>query len=116
MKSASKSSARKLRSNATDAELKLWSVLRNRELGNFKFRRQAPVGNYIVDFICIEKGLIVEVDGGQHMDASMIDDRRTVWLQSHGYRVIRFWNDQVLKETDAILEEILRFLNQENQR
>jgi adenine-specific DNA-methyltransferase len=60
--------------------------------------------------------LIVEVDGGQHMEASKADDERTAWLQSNGYRVIRFWNDQVLKETGAVLEETLRFLNQENQR
>ena len=63
-----------------------------------------------------KKNLIVEVDGGQHMEASKADDERTAWLQSNGYRVIRFWNDQVLKETGAVLEEILRFLNQENQR
>ncbi len=115
-KISSKSSAKKLRSNATDAEVKLWSALKNRQLENFKFRRQTPVGKYIVDFICHKKNLIVEVDGGQHMEASKVDDERTAWLQSNGYRVIRFWNDQVLKETGAVLEEILRFLNQENQR
>jgi len=96
--------------------LKLWSALKNRQLGNFKFRRQAPIGKYIVDFVCLEKYLIVEVDGGQHMEATLADNDRTAWLQSHGYRVIRFWNDQVLKETDAVLEEILRCLSQEKQR
>ena len=67
--------------------------------------------NYVVDFLCHEKKLIVEVDGGHHME-SIADEKRTAWLQSRGYRVIRFWNDQVLKETDAVLEEILRVLSQ----
>lgn len=74
------------------------------------------MGNYVVDFICHEKKLIVEVDGGQHAEAVKADDERTAWLRSHGYQVIWFWNDQALKETDAVLEEILRALNQENQR
>jgi very-short-patch-repair endonuclease len=108
--------ARKLRSNSTDAEIKLWSALKNRQLGNFKFRRQAPIGKYIVDFVCHEKCLVIEVDGGQHMENSLADGERTDWLQSQGYRVVRFWNDQVLKETDAVLEEILRCLSQGNQR
>ena len=69
------------------------------------------MGNYIVDFLCHEKKLIVELDGGHHME-SIADKKRTAWLQSRGYRVIRFWNDQVLKETDAVLEEIFRVLNQ----
>ncbi|MBC8287242.1 MAG: endonuclease domain-containing protein [Nitrospinae bacterium] len=113
---SSKSSARKLRNNATDAEIKLWSALKNRQLGSFKFRRQSPVGKYIVDFICHENCLVIEVDGGQHMESLRKDDERTAWLQSQGYRVIRFWNDQVLKETEVVLEEILRVLNQLNQR
>ncbi len=96
--------------------MKLWSALKNRQLADFKFRRQASIGKYIADFMCYEKNLIVEVDGGQHMEASVADDQRTAWLQSHGYRVIRFWNDQVLKETDAVLEEILRSLNQKIQQ
>jgi very-short-patch-repair endonuclease len=113
LKKTSTSFARNLRSNSTDFEIKLWSLLKNRKLEGFKFRRQALIGKYIVDFICHEKGLVVEVDGGQHMEASKADDLRTVWLESHGYRVIRLWNDQVLKETDAVLQEILRYLNQE---
>ncbi|MZG54171.1 MAG: endonuclease domain-containing protein [Nitrospinae bacterium] len=108
---SSKGTSRNLRNNSTDAETKLWSALRSRQLGNFKFRRQVPIGKYIVDFICHEKKLIVEVDGGQHLESNT-DEKRTVWLQSRGYRVIRFWNDQVLKETDAVLEEIIRVLNQ----
>ena len=111
IKISSKGTSRNLRNNSTDAETKLWSALRSRQLGNFKFRRQVPIGKYIVDFICHEKKLIVEVDGGQHLESNT-DEKRTVWLQSRGYRVIRFWNDQVLKETDAVLEEIIRVLNQ----
>jgi very-short-patch-repair endonuclease len=113
---SSKFIARKFRSNFTDAELKLLSALKNRQLQNFKFRRQASIGKYIVDFVCLEKSLITEVDGGQYMEASLADDERTAWLQSQGCLVIRFWNDQVLKETDAVLEETLRCLSQGNQR
>jgi very-short-patch-repair endonuclease len=113
---SSKFIARKFRSNFTDAELKLLSALKNRQLQNFKFRRQASIGKYIVGFVCLEKSLITEVDGGQHMEASLADDERTAWLQSQGCRVIRFWNDQILKETDAVLEETLRCLSQGNQR
>lgn len=84
--------------------MKLWSTLKNRKLGGFKFRRQAPIGKYVVDFVCHEKSLIVEVDGGQHMENSNADAQRTGWLESQGFRVIRYWNDQVLKKTDAVLE------------
>jgi len=104
--------ARKLRSNATDAERKLWSAIKNRKLGGFKFRRQAPIGKYVVDFVCHEKSLVIEVDGSQHIEKSEADAQRTAWLGVQGFRVIRFWNDQVLKETDAVLKEILRVINQ----
>ena len=93
--------------------MKLWSALKNRKLGRFKFRRQAPIGKYVVDFVCHEKSLVVEADGGQHMEKSDADAQRTRWLQLQGFRVIRFWNNQVLKETDAVLEEILRVLTRE---
>jgi very-short-patch-repair endonuclease len=108
----SKTIARKLRNNATDAEMKLWSALKNRKLSGFKFRRQAPIGKYVVDFVCHEKSLVVEADGGQHMEYSDVDAQRTRWLELQGFRVIRFWNDQVLKETNAVLDEILRVLHQ----
>ncbi len=107
------STAKKTQKQPTDAEMKLWSALKNRKLDGFKFRRQAPIGKYVVDFVCHEKSLIVEADGGQHMEKADADVQRTSWLESQGFRVIRFWNDQVLKETDAVLEEILRVLHQD---
>ena len=98
--------ARHLRRMQTEAEARLWSRLRNRMLGGFKFRRQVPVGPYIADFLCAERMLIVEVDGGQHADNS--DDlRRTRFLGEKGYRVVRFWNPEVLSNTDGVLEMIL---------
>ena len=111
MKSHPTTKARTLRKNSTDAERKLWSILRNRQLEEFKFRRQYTVGKFIVDFICTEKGLIIELDGGQHMDEQAEDDKRTSFVESKGYKVIRFWNDQVFKETNPVIEEILRVLN-----
>ena len=98
--------ARQLRVTSTDAEFRLWQRLRNRALGGFKFRRQFPVGPYIADFICIERKLIVELDGGQHAD-NPADERRTRFLELRGYRVIRFWNPDVLSNTDGVLEMIL---------
>ncbi|MDZ4381357.1 MAG: DUF559 domain-containing protein [Parvibaculum sp.] len=98
--------ARQLRVEATDAEARLWQRLRNRMLGGFKFRRQFPVGPYIADFVCIERKLIVELDGGQHAD-NPADERRTRFLELRGYRVIRFWNPDVLANTDGVLEMIL---------
>jgi very-short-patch-repair endonuclease len=78
----------------------------------FKFRRQHPIPPYIVDFICLERGLIVELDGGQHQIMAAEDCRWTRFLEQCGYRVIRFWNDQVLKQTAEVLEEIIRNLNE----
>ncbi len=105
-----KAIARQLRRQSTDAERKLWSTLRNRQLAGYKFRRQVPMGNYIVDFVCFEKKLVVEVDGGQHQEQAEYDHVRTQWLQSAGFRVMRFWNNQVLTETDGVLQAILTTL------
>ena len=91
---------RALRRNSTQAELKLWSILRNRQFKRLKFRRQQPIGPYIVDFICLEHRLIVEVDGGQHKDD--VDAARTEWLQAQGFRVLRFWNNDVLSNPDGV--------------
>src|SRR5690349_11021332 len=91
--------ARALRRGMTDAEALLWRHLRDRRLNGYKFRRQEPRGPYIADFVCLEVGLIVEVDGGQHTEES--DAPRTQRLERNGYRVLRFWNDQVLNETNA---------------
>jgi very-short-patch-repair endonuclease len=101
--------ARRLRSNATDAERHLWRFLRLRHVDGFRFRRQVPVGQYIADFACIEAKLIVEVDGGQHQDNPR-DVARDAKLKGNGFKVLRFWNNQVLLETEAVLEEIARNL------
>lgn len=93
---------RQLRRNATDAENRLWYVLRNRGLGGQKFVRQFPVGPYIADFACREAALIVELDGGQHADNAK-DLSRTTYLNAEGYGVLRFWNNEVLQNRDGVL-------------
>ena len=92
--------ARKLRRDSTDAEQKLWNRLRSRALGGFKFVRQEPIGSYVVDFICREQKLVVEVDGGQHATDKR-DIVRTSWLEARGYRVVRFWNNDVMANIDG---------------
>ncbi|MBU4234164.1 MAG: endonuclease domain-containing protein [Proteobacteria bacterium] len=102
--------ARALRKRMTDAERLLWRHLRNRELGGWKFRRQYPVGPFIVDFICVEKNLVIEVDGGQHAENEALDLQRSAYLNKMGYRVLRFWNNEVLQETEADLTAIFAIL------
>ena len=102
--------ARALRKQMTDAERLLWRHLRNRELGGWKFRRQYPVGPFIVDFICVEKNVVIEVDGGQHAENAALDLQRSAYLNKMGYRVVRFWNNEVLQETEAVLEAIFAIL------
>jgi very-short-patch-repair endonuclease len=102
--------ARKLRKNPTEAELKLWKHLRLRQLGGYKFRRQHSLGPYIVDFACLEKKLIVEVDGGQHTEKVDYETERIAWLESQGFRVLRFWNNEVLKEIEVVKEVIAEAL------
>ena len=104
--------ARKLRKNMTDAERLLWQHLRNRELGGYKFRRQRPVGPYIVDFVCLEKKLVIEVDGGQHAGLVELDAERSDYLKEKGYRVMRFWNNEVLKEIESVLTVIRSSLDE----
>jgi len=99
--------ARDLRVNQTDAESRLWNRLRNRELGGFKFRRQVAIDPFIADFLCADAMLIVELDGGQHGEQAAADARRTKVLESYGYRVLRFWNNDVLANTNGVLEMIL---------
>lgn len=100
----SRDRARRLRKNMTDAERLLWRYLRRKALGH-KFRRQVPVGPYIVDFLCLEKEMIIEVDGGQHFENA--DDKvRDTWLLSEGYKVIRFWNSEVLGNIEGVLYAI----------
>lgn len=98
--------ARELRKNMTDAERHLWRYLRERQIEGCKFRRQNPIGPYIVDFVSFDVMLVIEVDGSQHMDEVKYDDRRTQYLNQQGFTVLRFWNNQVLRETDGVLESI----------
>ena len=102
--------ARQLRSTPTDAEIRLWSRLRRKQLDGFRFRRQHPIGIYIVDFLCPEAKLIVEVDGGQHNVEEDKDEKRTRWLEARGYRIIRFWNNDVLSNTDGVVLAVLEEL------
>jgi very-short-patch-repair endonuclease len=100
--------ARSLRANMTDAERALWYNLRDRRLSGFKFKRQWTLGPFVVDFCCLERRLVVEVDGGQHNDE--VDRNRTRWLANEGYRVIRFWNNDVLTNLDGVLEALAQAL------
>ena len=96
----------------TDAERLLWSRLRRKALGGHKFRRQSPLGNYIVDFVCLRQRLILELDGGQHDTRRRYDECRTKWLLDAGFRVIRFWNNDVMRNFDAVLLTIWNELDQ----
>jgi very-short-patch-repair endonuclease len=101
-----------LRRDSTEAEKRLWSFLQNRKLDGWKFRRQMAVDSFIVDFCCIEARLIVELDGEQHADSrKRYDDARTRELRSRGFRVLRFWNSEVLQGAQDVAEEIGRMLN-----
>lgn len=99
--------ARGLRRTMTDAEQVVWRHLRNRQLLGWKFRRQHEISCYIVDFVCTEAMLIIELDGGQHADQVVYDERRTQQLQAMGYRVVRFWNNDVLLDIESVLTVIL---------
>ena len=94
--------AANLRKNMTPAESKLWAYLRRNQLG-FRFRRQHAIGNFIADFCCIKKKLIIELDGSQHLDMREYDRDRTEYLQSRGYRVIRFWNNDVMNDIEGVI-------------
>jgi len=104
--------ARRLRRASTEAEKLLWRKLRARQLGGAKFRRQAPIGPYIVDFVSFEHKLVVEIDGGQHNAPAgqQHDINRTAWLETQGFRVLRFWNNQVLANLEGVLESTLQKL------
>src|SRR3989338_2634466 len=102
--------ARKLRINQTDAEKKIWNHLRDRRFLGYKFRRQHPIGTYIVDFCCTEEKLIVELDGSQHLQQQFEDEKRRSELSKLGYRLLRFWDHDVLKDSQSILEAIELFL------
>ena len=107
---AFKYTARALRRNQTETEKRLWRFLRSRELLGQKFRRQQPMGPYIADFCCLERKLIVELDGGQHAAQKLKDHRRTRFLEQEGFKVIRFWDNEVFENTPGVLETILKNL------
>jgi very-short-patch-repair endonuclease len=98
--------ARELRVNQTEAEKRLWYRLRNRQIGGAKFRRQAPIGRYIVDFVCFELKLVIELDGGQHASPTKYDEGRTAWLKAREFKIIRFWNNEVIENMDGVWQRI----------
>src|SRR6187401_1889012 len=101
---------RSLRTGQSDAEAKVWFHLRDRRLLGLKFRRQHAIGPYTVDFVCPDRALVIELDGGQHSERVAYDEARTRFLESRGYRVLRFWNDDALARTQAMLESIVAAL------
>ena len=102
------STAQRLRKNRTDAEIRLWQHLRRRQLDGSRFRQQVPLGPYVVDFLCVKSRLMIELDGGQHAMNAEADKKRTAWLESRGFRVLRFWNNDVFKNIDGVLATILK--------
>ena len=104
--------ARSLRRNATDAERRLWHYLRRRQIEGFRFRRQVPIGGYIADFACLEAKLVIEVDGGQHQEMRRRDAERDRRIAACGYKLLRFWDNDVLRETESVLEQIHRTLTE----
>ena len=98
--------ARSLRKDLTEAERALWGRLRGRQLNGHKFRRQQPVGAFIADFVCLERKLVVELDGGQHAEQAARDAERTARLESYGFHVLRFWNHDVLRDIQVVMEAI----------
>ncbi|MBL5912036.1 endonuclease domain-containing protein [Enterobacter asburiae] len=105
-----RSYAKQLRRELTKEERRLWYLLRSRRFENHKFRRQHPVGNYILDFACCAARLAVELDGGQHDEEQKYDRQRTCWLNEKGWHVIRFWNNELWDNEEAVLEKILETL------
>lgn len=99
--------ARQLRKSMTDAEKRLWYLMRRHNLEDKLFRRQVPIGDYVIDFACLAERLLIEVDGGQHAAQAQQDARRTAWLEARGFRVMRFWNNEVLGNTEGVLEVIV---------
>ncbi|OOG84698.1 hypothetical protein B0E41_10170 [Hydrogenophaga sp. A37] len=110
VRAGAKVKARGLRGQMTEDETLLWQQLRGRRFQDFKFRRQRPLGPYILDFVCLEAGLVIEVDGGQHAEQQAHDLARTALIESQGLTVIRFWNHEVMNETPAVLETIWQTL------
>jgi len=104
--------ARKNRKNPTPAEKKLWAHLKDRQVKGVKFRRQHAIGNYVPDFCAVKEKLIIELDGSQHLEQTEYDAERTKYFESLGYRVIRFWNNQIMKELDGVILVIIHTLDE----
>jgi very-short-patch-repair endonuclease len=104
--------ARQLRHKLTDTEKKLWARLRSERFSDLRFRRQFPIGNFIADFACPKARLVIELDGAQHLDRTAQDSWRTKMLGQHGYKVIRFWDSEVLTDIAGVLERIEKALRQ----
>ncbi len=102
--------ARALRTNMTDTERFVWQRIRYRQIGGCKFRRQHPLGSFIVDFVCLERKLVLELDGGQHAERAKYDEDRTAWLAVRGYRVFRLWNNEAFDNWDGVAERLLALL------
>ena len=105
--------ARNLRKNSTIQERRLWNLLKNRQFHNLKFKRQQPIGDYIVDFICKEAKIIIEIDGGQHNEPENIeyDKTRTEYLNTFGYKVIRFWNNEIYENIEGVVLRLKEEIN-----
>lgn len=106
MRTMLRSNAKSFRNSSTDAERLHWKYLRNSQLEGIKFRRQQPLGPYIVDFVSFESNLIIEVDGSQHADDTRYDDARTVYLTHNGFKVLRFWNHELVENLEGVLQVI----------
>ena len=106
--------ARRLRRAMTEAERRLWQILRSRQTQGFRFRRQVPIGRYIADFVCHEARLIVEIDGGQHDPSAQEEASRTHFLEREGYRVLRFWNNEVLNNQEGVRAAITENLQRDH--
>ncbi len=111
MSDALLATARRLRRNMTEVERRLWSRLRDDQLG-VHFRRQVPMERYVLDFLCLSARLVIEVDGGQHADPNLGDQVRDAWLRQRGFRILRFWNNEVLENMEGVLERITEVLRQ----
>jgi len=103
-------SAKKLRKTQTPWEDKLWYLLRNRRFREYKFRRQYPIGNYVVDFICISRKVVIELDGSGHLQSKSYDEQRDVFVRGRGYKIIRFWNNDLENNLEGVLNKIYRML------
>lgn len=108
--------ARSLRRNLTLPETKLWQAIRDRQMSDVRFRRQHPIGKYIADFAAHDKKLVIELDGGQHQDQTDYDQARTMYLQSQGWRVLRFWNNDVLDNLDGVMATVIQTIASQSQR